>query len=111
MRYILLVILNLPVVAMAVLNVITQHKMGTISSRRFRQQIIFWIILLLVITLSFPIYNLVVGRPVFDSASLSGFDIAEITAIVFLIYAANNLRRKLEQAERRLRDLHQDEIL
>ena len=57
---------------------------------------------------SFPIYNLLVGRPAFDSHELSLFDIVEVTAIVFLFYILNNQRQRIDQNEKRLRDLHQE---
>lgn len=107
MRYIILFILNLPVILLAFLNSITQYKMRRIGKQRFYEQLLVWFVILVLIASSFPLYNLSMHKPIFDSTDLSAFDIAEITAIVFLFYVANNQRRKLDQTERRLRDLHQ----
>lgn len=108
MRYIILVLLNLPVILLAFVNIVTQLKLQKITTHRFRQQIIMWCIILVVLICSFPIYNYASGRSVFDSQDLSLFDVIEITVIVYLIYVVNDHRRKIEQNERVIRDLHQE---
>lgn len=108
MRYLILVIINLPIVFLAFLNIITQYKMKRIDKERFIRQTLLWLIISLVLILAFPIYNLANGRAIFSSVELSFFDIAEITSIVFLFYTVNNQIRKLNNTERRLRDLHQE---
>ena len=108
MRYFRLIILNIPVILVALVNIITQYKLNKVSQVRFRHQITIWMVLLVVLIGSFPIYNLLVGRPAFDSHELSLFDIVEVTAIVFLFYILNNQRQRIDQNEKRLRDLHQE---
>lgn len=108
MRYLILVIINLPIVFLAFLNIITQYKMKRTDKERFIRQTLLWLIISLVLILAFPIYNLANGRAIFSSVELSFFDIAEITSIVFLFYTVNNQIRKLNNTERRLRDLHQE---
>ena len=108
MRYILLVVLNLPIVLLALLNVITQYKLKKISGNRFRFQFIAWIFILIILIGSFPLYNHLTGKPLLDSSGFSAFDLAEITVIVYLMYGANNQRRKIEQNEKLFRELHQE---
>ncbi len=108
MRYIILVILNLPVILLAFVNIVTQYKLKKVDRRRFRFQIILWLVILIVLISSFPIYNLVIGLPVLDSSELSLFDIFQTTAIIYLFYIINDYRRKIERDERTIRDLHQE---
>lgn len=108
MRYIILVLLNIPIVFLALLNIVTQYKMKKMPSKRFYRQLLLWTVILILLIGSFPVYNLIVGKPVLDSIDLSAFDIVEITSIVFLFYIVNDQRRKIEHAERRLRELHQE---
>jgi hypothetical protein len=108
MRYLLLLLLNLPVILLALVNIITQYKLRHIARRRFWRQVFLWAGILAVLTGSFPIYNLLVGRPPLDSAELSSFDIIQTTAVIALIYVANHQRQKIEKTERMLRDLHQE---
>src|SRR4051812_10994501 len=108
MRYAFLVLLNLPITFLALLNILTQYKLKKISARRFRHQFVFWALILLALVLSFPVYNHFTGRPLFDSSQLSLIDISESTVIIYLVYIINNHRRKIEQNERLIRDLHQE---
>ena len=108
MRYLILIILNLPIILLALVNIITQYKLGRVSKNRFRHQLIIWLLILAVLIGAFPFYNILVGRPAFDSYALSSFDIVQTTGIILLFYIANNQRQRLDQNERHLRDLHQE---
>ena len=108
MRYILLVIFNLPIILLALFNIITQYKLKKISLRRLQHQFALWLIILTVLVCSFPAYNLLAGKPIFDSSQFSLFDIFQTTAIVVIIYALYRQRQKIEQNEITIRDLHQE---
>ena len=108
MRYILLVLLNLPIILLALTNIVTQYKMDRITKRRFRRQLVTWLIILVALIGSFPIYNYILGEPIFDSSKLSLLDVVQTTAIVYLFYIANDLRRRIAQNEKTIRDLHQE---
>jgi len=108
MRYLILILLNLPVILVALANVLTQYKMNRISKSRFRRQFFLWIVILVVLVASFPVYNLVVNGPLLDSHDLSLLDIVQTTAIVYLFYIANDLRRRLDKSDKTFRDLHQE---
>lgn len=108
MRYIILVVLNTPIILLAFLNLVTRYKLHRISSRRFWIQFLFWSLILAVLVGSYPIYNLISGRPPLDSHELSLFDIVQTTAIMFTFYIINIQRQTIEWNERTLRDLHQE---
>lgn len=108
MRYIVLVLLNLPIIILALVNLITNYKINKSSSRHFKHQLFLWLIILIILVCSFPFYNFIIGRPLLDASELSLFDIVEVTIIIYLIYAANNQRRRLERNERIINQLHQE---
>lgn len=108
MRYIVLILINIPVIFLALLSLTTKYKMGKIDSNRYRWQIVFWLALFILLASSFPIYNILTGRPALESSTLSFFDIVQTTAVIVLLYIVNTQRQKSEQIERRLRDLHQE---
>lgn len=108
MRYVILVLLNLPVILLALINLVTRHKVGKINKTKFRKQILLWLVTLIVLVSSFPVYNLLSGRPLLDSQELSAFDIIQTAAVIALVYIVNNQRQKSEQTERYLRDFHQE---
>lgn len=108
MRYLILVLLNVPIILAALINIITQYKLRKVSTARFRHQLIIWMVIMVVLIGSFPLYNISIGHPPLDSSELSLFDILQTTAIILLFYIANNQRQRIDQNERRLRDLHQE---
>lgn len=108
MRYLILILLNLPIILVALINIVTQCKLKKVSPNRFRHQLIMWLVLMIVLIGSFPLYNTLSGKEPFSSDELSLFDIAQTTAIIFLVYIANNQRQRQDQNERRLRELHQE---
>lgn len=108
MRYLLLILLNLPIIILAFTNTLTQYKLGSITKSRFRHQAILWMVILIILLVSFPVYNYINSSPLFDAGSLSLFDIVEITVLIYLIYIVNNQRRKIEQNEKDFRRLHQE---
>ena len=108
MRYLVLVLLNVPIILAALIYIVTQYKLRKVSPARFRHQLIIWLILMIVLIGSFPLYNISIGHPPLDSSELSLFDILQTTAIILLFYIVNNQRQRIDQNERRLRDLHQE---
>ena len=108
MRYLALVLLNLPIILAALVNIVTQYKLKKVSAGRFRHQLILWIVIMVVLIGSFPLYNMTNGKAAFDSEELSLFDIVQTTAIIFLFHIVNNQRQRNDQIERRLRELHQE---
>ena len=108
MRYLILVLLNLPIILVALVNIVTQYKLKKVSAGRFRHQLILWIVIMVVLIGSFPLYNMANGKAAFDSEELSLFDIVQTTAIILLFYIVNNQRQRNDQIERRLRELHQE---
>lgn len=108
MRYILLVLCNIPVIFLALINIVTQYKLKRVTPERFRLQVLLWLIILLFLIASYPFYNMLSNRPLFDSRELSTLDIVQTTAIVYLIYIINDHRRKIEQTEKTIRDLHRE---
>lgn len=108
MRYITLVLLNLPVVILAFVSLLTKYKTSRIDKQRFKSQILLWIGIFIVVVGSFPIYNLLSGNPPLQSDELSLFDIVQTTVIVLLIYIINSQRQRIDRFDTRLRDLHQE---
>lgn len=108
MRYLILVLLNTPVVFLALFNIVTQYKVKKISKTRFHSQLTLWLAILIVLISSFPLYNYFSSNELLDSSELSSFDIFQTTAIIGLIYIVNSQRRNIERNEKATRDLHQE---
>lgn len=107
-RYFLLLIFTLPFIIAAIINLVTQYKLGKISWTKFAVWISVWTMILLGLIFTEPLYNWLFANNLTESESLSLFDVVQITAIIMLFYVVNRLRQKTEVIERRLRDLHQE---
>lgn len=107
-RYLLLFLLNAPFVLAALLSTITQYKLQKISKRRMVVQLGLWLIILCGLIIAEPLYEWLYSNDFTETEPLSLFDVIQITAIVIIFYIANRTRAKLENAERRLNDLHQE---
>ncbi len=108
MRYMLLLVLNIPVITLAVVTMITQYKLHKVSAARLRHQLIIWLTMFVVLVGSFPVYNLLTDKPVFNSDELSLFDIFQTSAIVMLFYIVNHQRQRIERSEKTMRTLHEE---
>lgn len=108
MRYLVLLVLNAPIIILAFINLLVHFKMHKISRRRFYQQLGIWFMISVVLICSYPVYNLLNDRPLLDASSLNAFDIIQTTAVIYLFYVVNDHRRKIERAEKAFRDLHQE---
>ena len=97
MRYLILILLNVPIILAALINIITQYKLRKVSPARFRHQLIIWLVIMVSLMGSFPIYNISLGHPPLDSSELSLFDILQTTTIIFLFYIAYNQRQRIDQ--------------
>lgn len=108
MRYIILLILNLPIILLALANTVTRYKMNETSKPKFIRQLLTWFTILIVVAGSFPVYNILTGKPFLDSTELSSFDIVQTTVIIGLLYIINDQRHGISQLEKRFRLLHED---
>jgi len=106
MRYIILLILVAPIMFIALLSAITEYKLGDITRRQLANKTAKLVILGLIIALSFPVYNLLSGRPILQSDDLSAITIVIIAAVVYLLYIADKQRQSIESLRKKVYELH-----
>lgn len=107
-RYLLLFLLNLPLVTAGLLSAITRYKLGKATKWRFVIQASLWLTILVGLMVAEPLYEWLYSNELTETEPLSLFDVIQITAIVLTFYMAYRTRSKLEETERRLNDLHQE---
>lgn len=107
-RYTLLLLLNLPFIAAAVLSQITRYKLGKSTKKRLQVQLFIWALILLGLVFAESLYNWLFSKGLTQTESLSLFDVVQITAIVMLFYIVNRFNQRIESLEHRLNDLHQE---
>lgn len=107
-RYILLLLLNTPLVLAAISGLFVKLKLKKISRKRFATYVLFWLLILAGLLLAEPIYEYLFTNKLTMTEPLSLFDVVQLTAIISILFVLARTRTKLESTERRLNDLHQE---
>lgn len=107
-RYLILVILNTPLIVAAMTNTLVGYKLGRMSGRRFFIGLSFWSLILASLVFIKPIYSFLFSNHLTQTEPLSLFDVMQITGIVFTLFIANKAYGKVDLLERRVQDLHQE---
>jgi len=107
-RYLILVILNTPLVIVGILNALTSYKLNHIGKRRLILRITLWLIIFTGILFVQPLYNFLFSHRLTQTEPLSLFDVIQITGIILAFLIANHAYTKADTLERRIQDLHQE---
>ncbi len=106
-RYLILIILNTPIVIAGLLNALVDYKTKKYSRKKFIIQVVIWLIIFVSIALTKFIYDQLFSNHLTSTEPLSLFDVIEITGIILVLFMANRSRIKLETIEKRFNNLHQ----
>ena len=107
-RYIILIILNAPLIFFGMVNSLVGYKLNRMSRKRFLMGMLFWLFLLAGLIFVHPIYSYLFSRNLTQTEPLSLFDVVQITGIVFTLLIANRAYGRAHLLERRVNDLHQE---
>lgn len=107
-RYLLLFLLNAPLVLAGLFNTIVAYKMSRISRAKFAFQVVFWLVILAGLAGAYPIYQFLFSNKLTDTEPLSLFDVIQITGIIAIFFVVFRLRSKVEVLEKRTQDLHRE---
>ena len=97
-KYLILILINLPLVIAGVLSTISAYKTKQVSRRRMRWSLLFWVFIFIGLMLIEPIYDILVRSNLTDSSPLSIFDIILLTMILFTLF----LLKRSNEASMRL---------
>ncbi len=107
-RYLLLVLLNTPLVLAGLLSALVEYKMDKISGKSFARQVVIWVVIFTGLASAKFIYEFLFSNGLTQTEPLSLFDVIQITGIIIVLFMSNRSRIKLEALERRVQDLHQE---
>jgi len=106
-RYLILVILNTPLVLLALLNAIVSYKLNHITFRRMIFKIVFWFTVATCLLFTETIYRFLYTNGLTQTEPLSLFDVIQITGVILMFFLVNKLYVKVDVLEKRMQDLHQ----
>lgn len=107
-RYLILVLLNVPLIFMALMSALVDFKTGKFSRTKYIAQTTIWIAILVGLSLAHSIYGFLFSKKLTQSEPLSLFDVIQTTGVITVLFMANRSRIKIETLERRVQDLHQE---
>jgi len=107
-RYLILVILNTPLILIAILNAIVSYKLNHINFRRMIFKIVFWLTVATCLFFTETIYSFLYANGLTQTEPLSLFDVIQITGVILIFFLVNKLYVKVDVLEKRVQDLHQE---
>lgn len=107
-RYLLLILLNLPLIIAGMVSALVDYKLKKLPRRKFVVQLSVWAVILAGLLAAEPIYQFLFSNQLTETEPLSLFDVMQITGIITILFMANRSRIKVERLERRVQDLHQE---
>ena len=107
-RYLILVIINTPLVLAALLSALIDFKLGKYSFRKYLWQTAIWVGIFVGLASIKTIYAFLFSNHLTQTEPLSLFDVMQITGIIVVLFMANRARIKVDALERRVQDLHQE---
>lgn len=106
-RYLLLVIINLPLLLVGIIGAFTSYNTRRISKKRCVVEVLFWIAVGVGLIFVEPIYNILVHNNLTNSTPMSLFDMVLLTLILFcllLIKSANERTARLHKTISRMHE-------
>lgn len=107
-RYLILVLLNLPLIIGGIMGALIDFKTNKISKSKFWFLTGLWLVILGGLAVAEPFYTYLYSRNLTETESMSLFDVIQFTGIIYILFMANRSRIKADVLERRVQDLHQE---
>lgn len=106
-RYLILIILNAPLIVFGVVNTIVAYKLRVLNKQQFLLRLILWIVILIGLVFMKSVYDFLFSNDLTRTEPLSLFDVIQITGIIFILLIATRAYTKADQLERQLQEMHQ----
>lgn len=107
-KYLILVLINLPLLLIGIVGAITAYKASrSISKRKCIALVLFWLFIGVSLVFAEPLYDSLIRANLTDSPPLSLFDVALLTIIVFCLLLIVKLNEKLTLFNRKLSRMHE----
>lgn len=107
-KFVLLILINLPLLLVGVISAITDYKASrSISKRKCVALVILWISIGIGLVFTEQIYNALIRSNLTDSPPMSLFDIALLTTIVFCLLLIVKLNEKFTLLNQKFSRLHE----
>lgn len=105
-RYLLLILVNTPIVVAGIIECILQYKLKKISVRVLVIRLIAWSTIFIGLIAAEPLYKWLYSQQLTKSEPLSLFDVVQITAIILMLSMISRLRSQSEENRSQINNLN-----
>lgn len=108
-KYLLLVLINAPVVLVGVVRAITRFKTkpARISKSKCIAEVVFWLAIGVGLSFVEPIYNTLIRHNLTDSPPMSLFDVALLTLFVFALLLIVETNEEMTTLKKTVTRIHE----
>lgn len=110
-KYLIIILLNLPIAVMGILWSTVSYKTKSMTKKRYRVEIVSWVIIVLGLISIEPIYNKLIQAGLTDSAPLSLVDVIALTLIVLSLFLIGRLQEKITALNKKFSILHEEIVI
>ncbi len=107
-RYLILIILNTPLIAAGMLNTVVNYKLKSINRRHLIFRLGLWLVILAGLIFAKPIYDFLFSNDLTRTEPLSLFDVIQITGIIGTLLITSRAYTKVDLLQRQIQALHQE---
>jgi predicted membrane channel-forming protein YqfA (hemolysin III family) len=110
-KYAILVIVNLPLLFIAIVGTLTNYKTGRISRKKATTEVLFWLAIGLLLVLVEPLYNTLIRHNLTNSAPMNIFDVGLLTLFVLSLLFIKQSNEKVSQLNKKVARMHESIVL
>lgn len=107
-KYVLLVLINIPLLTVGIISAITSYKTKRISKRRATLELLFWAGVGVGLVFVEPVYNQLIKHNLTNSQPMSLFDIVLLTLILFCMLMIKNSNERISALQRKISRMHEN---
>jgi hypothetical protein len=106
-RYLLLVIINAPLLLVGIIGALTHYNTKRISKKRCYAEVAFWVVLGIGLCLAQPAYNALIRHNLTNSEPMSLFDMILLTFIIFCLLLIKSSNEHTAELHRKISRMHE----
>jgi hypothetical protein len=110
-KYALLVLINLPLIAVGIIGAVTGYKTSRISKKRCTIEVTFWLLVGVGLSLVEPLYNTLIKHNLTNSEPMSIFDMVLLTLILFCLLLIKQANERTTQLAKKVSRMHENIVI
>lgn len=110
-RYVLLVLINIPLLLVGVVSALTSYNTRRISKKRCIGEVVFWLVVGVGLLFVEPLYNALVRHNLTNSTPMSLFDMLLLTLILFCLLLIKSTNERTANLQKKISRMHEDLVI